>query len=1044
MKGSSVADNLFHPAPGQIRLSIAAGSALSGHVRKKAKSKRMEKNKLTLSVTQKTGSIFFLKSSSRRKWRTGESPRQQKINLLKTLHPAAYSSTSKKSSPFRPVNLLNLSHLLSLALITLVSLSFFQACYQPLVTPSPAVSRPQPAVVSDSLRNQVDEWLRQLPAVNQQEAEKIFFEMLRAGSPVVYELGRRLSAPGQADDSLVRYAIDGLVTQTGRAGHETHRERLADDLLKLTFTAADEEIKKFLLEEAQYVVGKKHLKILAAHLKNPALSTPALKAMLRVKDPELEETLLANLKKIESIPEEAATGLIQAIGHLRSRRAVSELHRLAASSRNRIRQSARLALAEIGDPSSEFLLASIPALSSQSDRLEAISLYLKFARRLAENGYKEKAASVAEKAVEYLSAPGEETLRCQALELLAETSAEKAFSQILKAISSEQPAYRAQALSRAGKYKFPGLTQALKEKLGELSPESRAAVIEFLGESQLIKSETLERYLTDESLQVRLAAVKAYFRAKKEEAVDLLLPMLGNSGEEARLIVSLLRTLPADRYTEKLLQHFPRLSDGAKIVVLESLQDLIQPDWKKVVLEAANQPDPALKKAGVEALAQVVSPADLNWLLETYLSSEDPSLSVGFQKAIGRALNQIEDLAQRERMLLDSINRREGRQRAELIKLLPLAAGPESLGRVVEFIEDKNSEIKAAALAALGNWPDFEAASHLANLIKTSQNRSHRYLAFQAITRLMKDPDARKEAKLKILDEIKPLAVYPDEKNFLLQAWASVRDIRALKEVVSFLEEENFRPRAALLACRMARPLAGEEGLSGFETVMLLKKALSFVQDELEIEETEMYLDRLLREEGYQPLFNRKDLSGWKGLVGDPVRRAKMSPEELKAAQLKADEEMLRHWKVVEGVLVFDGQGHNLCTQKDYCDFELWVDWKIEPRGDSGIYLRGSPQVQIWDPAQWPEGSGGLYNNQKNPNKPLKRADNPVGLWNTFYIKMVGERVTVYLNGELVVDDVVMENYWERDKPIYRCGPIELQAHNTPLYFKNIYIREIK
>jgi len=57
---------------------------------------------------------------------------------------------------------------------------------------------------------------------------------------------------------------------------------------------------------------------------------------------------------------------------------------------------------------------------------------------------------------------------------------------------------------------------------------------------------------------------------------------------------------------------------------------------------------------------------------------------------------------------------------------------------------------------------------------------------------------------------------------------------------------------------------------------------------------------------------------------------------------------------------------------------------------------------------------------------------------------MVGERVTVYLNGRLVVDNVVMENYWERDQPIYRCGQIELQAHNTPLYFKNIYLREIK
>jgi hypothetical protein len=168
-----------------------------------------------------------------------------------------------------------------------------------------------------------------------------------------------------------------------------------------------------------------------------------------------------------------------------------------------------------------------------------------------------------------------------------------------------------------------------------------------------------------------------------------------------------------------------------------------------------------------------------------------------------------------------------------------------------------------------------------------------------------------------------------------------------------------------------------------------------------------------------------------------------MTPEELRKSQALADESMHVHWKAQEGILAFDGRGESLCTEKDYQDFELYVDWKIEEGGDSGIYLRGSPQVQIWGPDQSLEGSGGLYNNQNNPRKPLVRADNSVGEWNTFHIIMIGERVTVYLNGVLVTDDVVMENYWERDKPIYSSGQIELQAHNTPLYFRNIYIREI-
>lgn len=195
---------------------------------------------------------------------------------------------------------------------------------------------------------------------------------------------------------------------------------------------------------------------------------------------------------------------------------------------------------------------------------------------------------------------------------------------------------------------------------------------------------------------------------------------------------------------------------------------------------------------------------------------------------------------------------------------------------------------------------------------------------------------------------------------------------------------------------------------------------------------------------GYKALFNGKDLTGWKGLVGNPKTRAKMSPEELAKAQKTADQSMRDHWKIVDGVIVFDGKGQSLCTDKDYKNFEMLVDWKIKKDGDSGIYLRGSPQVQIWDPetkAAKGVGSGGLYNNKKNPSKPLVTADNPIGEWNTFYIKMVGDKVTVKLNGKLVTD-TVLENYWERDKPMYETGQIELQNHGNTLYFRNVFIKE--
>jgi len=203
---------------------------------------------------------------------------------------------------------------------------------------------------------------------------------------------------------------------------------------------------------------------------------------------------------------------------------------------------------------------------------------------------------------------------------------------------------------------------------------------------------------------------------------------------------------------------------------------------------------------------------------------------------------------------------------------------------------------------------------------------------------------------------------------------------------------------------------------------------------------------------GFVALFNGTDLEGWKGLPArpndNPAKRAQLSPEERTTLQAKADERMRAHWKAEDGVLVFDGKGDSLCAQKDYGDFELLVDWKILPKGDSGLYLRGTPQVQIWDPGDEKGnarrlGSGGLFNNKNNPADPLKLADKAIGEWNRFRILMVGEKVHVYLNNELVVNNTTLENYWERDKPIYPTGQIELQNHGNKLFFKNIYIREL-
>jgi hypothetical protein len=208
---------------------------------------------------------------------------------------------------------------------------------------------------------------------------------------------------------------------------------------------------------------------------------------------------------------------------------------------------------------------------------------------------------------------------------------------------------------------------------------------------------------------------------------------------------------------------------------------------------------------------------------------------------------------------------------------------------------------------------------------------------------------------------------------------------------------------------------------------------------------------------GYKALFNGTDLTGWRGLKGDysPHIQATLAPDDLKAMQVQWNADRDLHWSVdkEKGEIVSDGKGVFLATDKNYGDFEMYVDWlMVNHNGDSGIYLRGYPQVQIWDvdnPREVangaPRGSGALWNdNPDNPGKwPLVKADNPVGTWNTFHIKMIGTRVWVWFNDKLTVDGQVLDNYFDRKISVLPTGPIELQTHGSEIRFRNIYVREI-
>jgi hypothetical protein len=203
----------------------------------------------------------------------------------------------------------------------------------------------------------------------------------------------------------------------------------------------------------------------------------------------------------------------------------------------------------------------------------------------------------------------------------------------------------------------------------------------------------------------------------------------------------------------------------------------------------------------------------------------------------------------------------------------------------------------------------------------------------------------------------------------------------------------------------------------------------------------------------FQSLFDGSSLAGWHG--DNPHTTAKAPIEQRAAAIAGQQAEFQQHWRASDGELVNDGHGPYATTDGDFGDIELYLEYKTVPLADSGIYLRGTPQIQIWDSTEaggkWSRdadrGSGGLFNNRKGmPGQlPLSLADRPFGKWNTFRIVQIGSRTWVELNHRLVVDGATMENYWDKDRlsPLPASGPIHLQTHGGEIRWRNIAVRNI-
>jgi Domain of Unknown Function (DUF1080) len=470
--------------------------------------------------------------------------------------------------------------------------------------------------------------------------------------------------------------------------------------------------------------------------------------------------------------------------------------------------------------------------------------------------------------------------------------------------------------------------------------------------------------------------------------------LLKTNQVDAQKIADLTTTLAANNFLKEKLNTYDQASTAQKTVLLTYGSGRQWPDVKTLVWRAVQSNHPE-RAAGFEALDKWVDLGDFDLIAE--------------KLSIAQLPHEVKELQN----CMTQLIKKDG---------------------------TRNSKITAFATAAKQklNWVPF--VQEVANLDwlyvlgKTNED------ALRAFVRINGKAFANVDQQVLRYRNALSLTQNLETREQIYKGLAKCNSLSAMRTLYLGLKEPNIKQIAVdgLAALYVANP--------EFQGTMTKEWTL---ENQWQISDAAIR-DQVMKSNpgrGFYTMYNGIDLRGWKGLVDNPVKRRKTSADTLAMKQIKADSIMRKGWLAQGEELHFTGHGDNLCSVKDYQDFELTIDWKIEKDGDAGLYLRGSPQVQIWDIARTnvgaQVGSGGLYNNQINPKNPSKVADNPVGEWNTFRVIMRGERVTVYLNGELVVDNVILENYWDRKIPIFIKDAIELQAHGNHIVYRNIYVKEL-
>ena len=854
--------------------------------------------------------------------------------------------------------------------------------------------------------------LAQRPAQTPKAFDSLMQELAATGADGIRMMAGMLVPASEGKNAVVEYALGGVVSYVSAQGREALAREVRTGLADAVAASTDKPNQAFLLSLLQLCATAQEAPVFVKYAGDDYLADYAVRGLIST--PGTEATLLA------LIGESPAPNALLAYAAAEKGLAAAEpaLLKWAAdpTADTPARQAVYNALAKCGTHASIATLAAAAKADGYAfTKNDATGAYVNLLARLAAAG-EQKALSAA-KALQKPALP--QNVRAAGLEIVLAADAKKRTQTVLAALKDADRAYRCAALDYANAFADEALYAALVKKLPSLSDAAQTDVVSWLGARHAAsQSAAVVAAMSSPDDELALAAVRAAGKIGGQQALDALIAQLGGAhAKEASAALAAFNGKPNAAFVAALDGDPATQANALKLVAKRRITTAADK-----VFALLGSGDKAVRTAAYDALAGVTTAGDFDRLcdlLDKAQGDDVKALQAGLRNALAPAAPDMQYKLVAGRMAAAP-------QKARYYPLLAQAATDEAIGALLKADDPKAA---FAALLTVKNPVMIDVLYELAG-----KNPDWTDAAISRYTDFATASDNTPMRKYQLYR--KGLEANPSAKtqNKLLKALSRTPVFPALVLAVKYMDAPATAETAALVVKTVA---AKNPGMGGQTVAAALKKALEVYVELAKADADAGYaVDEIkglmakLPEAGFEPLSLEPE--NRKAVVGNPETRKAMKPKALAKAQLEADAAMAQKWSLTDGILTAQANAPAIQFPKQYENFEMILDWKTP--GEAGIAVRAIPQIRLGGVS----GTGMLAD-----DKGVADADNRPGNWNTLYVKVVDDRITVFENDVKIVENAVMTNPDMPGEPVGICGCIELIAGAAPVEFRNVYVNEL-